>query len=131
MLRWAEIRQPPGWHDDVCLVCHMGHKSRYGMMGCSECWDDIIYEALPYHPNNFRPAMDWMTARVMKDPRPTNPLHERRGGRQRTRAAMIHNSDRTQARWRDNGKIGTSEGALLRYHAAMAGKAATLSAERS
>eukprot|EP00959_Pyramimonas_sp_CCMP1952_P007646 159609-Pyramimonas_sp.AAC.1 len=30
---WAEVRQSLGWEDGICLVCHMGHKSRYGMIG--------------------------------------------------------------------------------------------------
>ncbi|CAK0833914.1 unnamed protein product, partial [Prorocentrum cordatum] len=28
----AEVQQAPGWEDDLCLVCHMGHKPRYGMI---------------------------------------------------------------------------------------------------
>jgi hypothetical protein len=41
----AEVQQTPGWENDLCLVCHMGHKSRYGMIGCVVCREGIIYEA--------------------------------------------------------------------------------------
>eukprot|EP00959_Pyramimonas_sp_CCMP1952_P384153 8050754-Pyramimonas_sp.AAC.1 len=75
--------------------------------------------------------MNWRNAGLPRDPRPGIPFHERGGSRQRTRAAQIHNSDRTQARRRGNWKNDNAKGALSRYYAAMSGKTATLSAERS
>ncbi|CAK0894477.1 unnamed protein product, partial [Prorocentrum cordatum] len=39
-----EVRRPLGWDDDVRLVCHMGHNTRYNIMGCPECMGEIIYQ---------------------------------------------------------------------------------------
>ncbi|CAK0898045.1 unnamed protein product [Prorocentrum cordatum] len=69
--------------DDICLVCHMWHKSRYGMIGCSVCREDIAHDALPYQPWTLDPAVDWMAAGMVKDRRTANVPYERGGGRLR------------------------------------------------
>eukprot|EP00959_Pyramimonas_sp_CCMP1952_P236178 4935947-Pyramimonas_sp.AAC.1 len=48
-----------------------------------------------------------------------------------SRAAVVQNSDRTQAKYREGWRKDTSEGAPARYYAAVAGKTAALSADTS
>eukprot|EP00959_Pyramimonas_sp_CCMP1952_P157020 3283673-Pyramimonas_sp.AAC.1 len=75
-------------------------------MACSECQDEIIYQATPWQPNRIRSAMDWWNAGMFKDDplKPAATLHERGGriNKQKTRAVQMQNSDRTQARWREH-----------------------------
>eukprot|EP00959_Pyramimonas_sp_CCMP1952_P014981 317192-Pyramimonas_sp.AAC.1 len=59
---WQGVREPPTWQDNVCLVCSLGHKTRYGMTACAVCHDEILYEAAQWQPNKLNklhPAVDW------------------------------------------------------------------------
>eukprot|EP00959_Pyramimonas_sp_CCMP1952_P143316 3000363-Pyramimonas_sp.AAC.1 len=79
----------------------------------------------------MKPAIGWRAAGFLRDRGNPGPYHTRSDGRTMSRAAVVKNLDRTEARYREGRRKDTYDGAITRYYAAMAGKTATLSAERS
>eukprot|EP00959_Pyramimonas_sp_CCMP1952_P068768 1435454-Pyramimonas_sp.AAC.1 len=73
----------------------------------------------------LKPAVDWRTVGLIRDRGSPNTYYVRSDGRCASRASVVQNSDRTQARYREGWRKDTSGGALARYHAAMAGRTAT------
>eukprot|EP00959_Pyramimonas_sp_CCMP1952_P420454 8807195-Pyramimonas_sp.AAC.1 len=73
----------------------------------------------------MKPAIGWRAAGFLRGRGNPGPYHTRNDGRTLSRAAVVKNPDRTQARYREGWRQDAYNGAITRYYAAMAGKTAT------
>ncbi|CAK0822682.1 unnamed protein product, partial [Prorocentrum cordatum] len=63
---WQGVKETPTWDDDMRLVCHLGHKTLYGMLACGACQEEPPYEALQKQPKRLQPAVDWRHVGMQK-----------------------------------------------------------------